>query len=304
MKLAILCSGQVGQQRNMLDEILADPACAAIINSASEVLGLDLASWWFKLEEQELFLNANAQFAIAIYQLATFSRIKTHLPEISMVVGYSVGELLAYFVAGALNAQQTLRLVRERARLMDQVQGGMLLWRGRASPATVLRRDRLMAEYGLVVAIKRRQGELVLAGSRESVSRFISEMHEYIPGLVALPVTIPSHTPYLAGAAQAFREILSASEMTVPKIPLLSAVDGMPVRTRDAAIDALSRQMESTIRWDACMAALRESGVTAALELGPGNDLAKLLLEVHPRIMARSVGDFHDFRKLSEQFRA
>ncbi|MDO8207838.1 MAG: hypothetical protein Q7T38_08470 [Gallionella sp.] len=179
----------------------------------------------------------------------------------------------------------------------------MALWRGRVSPATLLMRDRLIVEYGLDVAIKRRRGEIVLAGTRLSIANFVDDLQKLNPNLLRLPVTIPSHSHYLAAAADSFREILCSSAIVAPCVTVLGAVDGMPVRTREEAINALSRQMHTTIRWDACMDALAEFGVDTVIELGPGHDLAKLIEAEHPQIRARAVDDFPDYRKLAAWLR-
>ena len=308
MRLAILCSGQAGQRRDMLDELLLAPECEPVREAASAALGQDVAQWWNALDEQEIFLNANAQFAIAYYQIATWTRIAPLLPEISLVAGYSLGELIAYFVAGSLDASETFRLVRERARLMDAAAAGinssgggcMALWRGRVSAATLAARDRAIADYGLDVAIRRRTGEEVLAGPSDAIARFVAEMQPLNPNVLRLPVTIPSHSHYLATAADSFRDILRASTIAAPRVTVLGAVDAAPVRSREQAIAALSRQIATTIRWDGCMDALAEFGIDAVIELGPGNDLARLVEAEYPQIAARAVSDFRDYRALSD----
>jgi [acyl-carrier-protein] S-malonyltransferase len=305
MRLAILCSGQAGQRRNMLDDLLTAPECEVVHQAANEVLGQDIAHWWRSLDEREIFLNANAQFAIAYFQMATWARIYPLLPEISLIAGYSLGELIAYHVAGALSATETFRLVQARARLMDEAaasidsQGGcMALWRGRVSPVALAARDRALAEYGLDVAIKRRNGEEVLAGPATAITHFMADLQKLNPNLVRLPVSVPAHSHYLAQAAAAFRDVLNASEIATPKIAVLGAVNAMPIRSREDSINALSHQIASAIRWDGCMEALAESRIDKVIELGPGNDLAKLLSAEYPQISARAVDDFGDYRAL------
>jgi [acyl-carrier-protein] S-malonyltransferase len=306
MRLAILCSGQAGQHRSMLDELLEAPECEPVREAASAALGRDVATWWSALDDREIFLNANAQFAIAYYQIATWKRIANFLPEASLVAGYSLGELIACHIAGALDTAETFRLVRARAQLMDDAMKGgssgpcMALWRGRVSPATVAQRDRLIAECGLSVAIKRRHGEEVLAGTADAIARFVAELQPLNPNLILLPVTIPAHSQQLAAAADDFREVLKASSLGVPRIPVLGGVDAAPVRTREQLIDALSKQMATTINWGACMETLAESGIDRVVELGPGNDLAKLLEAENPHIAARAVSDFRDYRALAD----
>ena len=306
MRLAILCSGQAGQHRGMLDGLLAAPECEPVRQAASAALGRDVAAWWNGLDEQAIFLNANAQFAIAYYQVATWTRIARLLPEISLVAGYSLGELIAYHVAGALDAEETFKLVRARALLMDAATTGsgtggcMALWRGRVSPATLAARDRAIADCGLDIAIKRRTGEEVLAGPSDAIARFVADFRAANPSLVRLPVTIPAHTHYLAAAADSFRDVLSASAIAPPRVTVLGSVDAAPVRSRDQAIAALSRQIATTIRWDRCMDALAEFGIDAAIELGPGNDLARLVEAEQPQIRTRAVDDFGDYRALAD----
>jgi [acyl-carrier-protein] S-malonyltransferase len=307
MRLAILCSGQAGQHRDMLDELLVAPECQSIREAASNVLGQDVVQWWNKLEDTQIFLNANAQFAIAYYQIATWVRISPALPEISLIAGYSLGELIAYYIAGSLSAEETFRLVRERARVMDEAanssnagSGCMVLWRGRVSPGTLAARDRAIAEFGLDIAIKRRNGEEVLAGPGDAIARFVAEFKTVNPNLLRLPVTVPAHSHYLAHASTAFRAILNASSIIAPLVPVLGAVDAMPVRSREAAINTLSRQIATMIRWDECMDALAESGIDKVIELGPGNDLAKLIIAEHPQITAHSVKDFGNYKALSD----
>jgi [acyl-carrier-protein] S-malonyltransferase len=305
MRLAILCSGQAGQHHNMLDELLVAPECELIRQAATKVLGQDVTQWWASLDDQKIFFNSNAQFAIAFYQLATWARIAPLLPQVSLIAGYSLGELIGYHIAGALSATETFELVRTRARLMDEsaasqneAGGCMVLWRGRVSPATLAARDRAIAEFGLDVAIRRKTGEEVFAGSSDAIEKFVAEFKLSNPNLVRLPVTIPAHSHYLAKASASFRDFLNDSSISAPLITMLGTVDAMPIWSRDEAINALSGQISSTIRWNECMDALAESGIDKAIELGPGNDLAKLLGTEHPHVAAHSVEDFGNYKAL------
>lgn len=290
--LAILCSGQAGQRCDMLDGILGAADCSDACGAASRVLGQDVAAWWAALDPAGLFDNANAQFAIALYQVATWGRLASALPTPRCIAGYSLGELLAWHVAGALDAEETLRLVRIRARLMDEhapsghdgispsaasgaTGGCLVLWRGDRGPALRAARDRAMADCGLAIAIHRPGGELLLGGPAAAVDCFFAAPGVAHPELKRLPVTVPSHTPWLAGAVAPFAAALSASRLGTPNVPVLAGIDAAVLRDRDAGIAALSRQLACPLRWDWCMDALAGAGVNLVLELGPGKDLAQ-----------------------------
>lgn len=290
----------------MLDGILGSPDCSELCKTAGELLGCDFETWWSGLDDAAIFANENAQFAIALYQLAVWQRIRLVIPEPVLIAGYSLGELLAYHVAGSMDARETLRLVQKRSLAMNEASSGistasgcMLLCRGRMSDGTW----RSIAENELDTAIMRGQGDRVLAGPADAIDNFLREIGRDNPNIFRLPISSPSHSHYLSSAAAAFRSILQESSLEAPLVPVLAGTDGMRIRSRMEAVGALSRQIDTTIRWDLCMDALKEAGISALIELGPGNDLAKLIEIEHPEISARSINDFRDWRSVSEWLR-
>lgn len=302
MRLAILCSGQARQNCRMLDEILAAPDCADLRALATDILGQDVVRWWHALDETTLFFNANAQFAIALYQIATWQRIAPLLSQPVLqpvaVAGYSVGELMAWHVAGALDAAATLRLIRKRAALMDaQVSANdpgrcMLLWRGRSTPAMRAARQQAMTKHGLSVAIYRPNGEWVLGGPASAVGAFRTDPAVQDASLRCLPVFVPSHTGYLRPAVAPFKDAVLSEHPAEPRMPVLAGIDGRLLRHAADAADALSAQLAQPVRWDWCQETLGSLGVDVGLELGPGSDLAKMLEESGEGIVARAVEEF------------
>lgn len=297
MRLAILCSGQAGQTCRMLDEILAAPDCAELRELASAELGRDVVAWWRGLSVDALFANANAQFAIALYQIATWARIAPLVPKPVVVAGYSLGEVLAWHVAGALDAAQTLRLVRARTAAMDRAApdagtGCMLLWRGRTTPAMRAARERAMTAHGLAVAIHRPAGDLVLGGRAADIDAFVADPAVQHADVKRLQVSVPSHTALLEDAVPPFRDAVAAAAPVDPVVPVLAGIDGTLLRERGAALTHLPAQLARPLRWDWCQETLASLGVDVALELGPGNDLAKLLEAAAPGVAARSVEEF------------
>jgi [acyl-carrier-protein] S-malonyltransferase len=302
MRLAILCSGQAGQQPGMLDAVLAAPDCAELCEVASQLLGQPVDRWWRGLDEADIFANANAQFAIALYQLAAWARIAPRLPQAPVAVaGYSLGEVIAWHVAGALSAADTLALVRERARRMDACApanpggaGCMALWRGRTPPALRAAREAAMARHGIVVAIHRPGDELVLGGTAAAMAAFVADPSLAAADLKRLPVALPSHTAALVDAVAPFAELLDRLAPGTPRWPVIAGVDGRLQRAGADARASLPRQLAQALRWDWCLETLGALAVDVAIELGPGNDLARQVESAYPGAMARAVDEFAD----------
>ena len=66
-----------------------------------------------------MFDNRVTQPAIVGATLAMWEALKCRLPTPSLVAGYSIGELSAYGVAGALDPLDAVRLAATRAGLMN-----------------------------------------------------------------------------------------------------------------------------------------------------------------------------------------
>ncbi len=298
-KIALLCSGQAGQRSGMLDELLGNPRHNELSQLASDLLGQDVCSWWRSLGEDEIYANSRAQFAIALYQLATWDAIRDLLPKPALVAGYSLGEVAACYVAGALNRRETLRIIRERARLMDLAtaqlrpgRGAMMLWRYDDVPERRMRRDAMMAALGIDTAIVRGCGEAVLSGRDDAIHRLLDHFSPTNPSLVRLPVAVPSHSRHLAGAVEPLRRFILEGECAAPAVPLLSSLSGQRITSREGVAEALSVQLASTVRWDLCMAAMARAAIDTVIELGPGTDLARLLMREYPHIRVCSVDEF------------
>lgn len=309
MRLVILCPGQAAQRAGMLDDMLAAPDLGALREVASEVLGEDIADWWRRLDERALFLNANAQFAIAFYQIAVWARIAGSVPTPVAVGGYSLGEVLAWHVAGAMDARATLDLVRQRAARMDAYapsQDGrpcLLLWRGRLSSATRHTRDALLAKHHLQLAIQRPGGDAVFGGTASDVAALLDEVVEWgaVRSEVApLNVSIPAHTELLGEVVPLFRQATAASICRDPSIPVLAGIDGRLCRSRHDAPDVLAQQLASPIRWDWCQETLVSTGCDVVLELGPGSDLSRMLSAATGSPACRSVEEFASTDSLRE----
>lgn len=284
-RLLLLCPGQGGQHADMFALARSDPASRAF-----------LAACELPDDAQALFDNRVAQPAIVAATLGTWLALRAALPTPALVAGYSIGELAAYGVAGALRPEEAVRLARARAALMDAAAGAVA--QGLAAVSGV--------EVGQVAA--HLAGVAGVAGVAEVAivtgydSCIVGATHDQLDALPArwpdarvqrLPVTVAAHTALMQSAVAPFAALLAEAGLTAPPVPVLAGIDATQVMGRDRAIARLSRQVAERIEWAACMDACAEAGITVALELGPGAALARMLQARHPQIACRSVADFH-----------
>lgn len=291
-RLAILCSGQGAQHPGMFDLALAAPGNVQRLRdwALEPALGMPLES---ALVPQRMFANRIAQPLLVAAALAVWESLRPRLPSPVLIAGYSVGELTAHAVAGAIPPSEAISLAVRRAQLMDackQPDRPQTLFAVSGLRLPVL--APLLARHDLFVAIDNGESAFIVGGLEAVVPAFAGEAEAAGAQVKQLPVDVASHTPLMDSAAAGFMDALNASTLGAPLIPVLSGIEGRAVTKREKGIDSLGRQLKQTIRWAACMDALAEAGVGIALELGPGAALSRMLAERHPGIRARSVSDF------------
>lgn len=288
--LAVLCPGQGGQHPAMLDLALSSPRGAEVVARAGAALGWDPVAR-VRAGGPGLFENAVAQPLVCLAEVATWHALRDALPAPRVLAGYSLGELAAYGCAGALGPEETVVLAVRRAALMDAAAppgSGLVALRG----LSLARAVALAREAGAEIAIRNGPDHFVLGGGAGALAAVERRAGEVGATAVRIPVCVPAHTSLLEGAAGPFADALARSALADPPIPVLAGVSGAPVRTRAAAIAALSVQLARPVEWASCLAAAAELGCTAFLELGPGSALARMAAEALPDVAVRSAAEF------------
>ncbi len=292
--LAILCSGQGWQGSDMFDLVAGAPEAQDVFAAAGSVFnGRDPRDLVAQATDGELHANATAQVLCCTQALAAWSVLRPKLQARLVVAGYSVGEVAAWGVAGAFDPATAFQVVARRAALMDgatRPPAGLLAIRG-LMPRAI---EGLCRDVGVYVAIRNAPDRVVLGGGRDALerARTLAERGG-AAGVTHVPVGVASHTPLLRGAAEEFSAFLVGLEgVRVPEARLISGIDGASVFDAREGLAKLGRQVAETVDWAACMVACRAVGATRALELGPGNALARMMGEVIGDRDCRSVAEF------------
>jgi [acyl-carrier-protein] S-malonyltransferase len=215
-----------------------------------------------------------AQPAIFCAALAGFETLKERY-EPDLMAGHSLGEISALVAAGALDAEDGLRLVVARGRLMQEAaeqagDGGMLAVRARERGPV----HDVAAETGLSVANDNAPDQLVLSGSRAALDDAERLLGERKVRTKLLPVAGAFHSPLMEPAVEPFRELAERVEVREPSVPVLSCVTAAPFHdVREQLVQAITHP----VRWMDVMEALRDLGATRYVESGPGRVLTNLV---------------------------
>lgn len=292
-RFVLLCPGQGGQHPGMFDLARTDRQAGMLVDQwlSGAQLGTPLDT--ILANDALLFSNQLAQPLIVAATLATWEAIKDEVSTPVLVAGYSIGEVSAYGVAGALAAADAVVVASSRARFMDACAKAMPSQALIAvSGLTAHVASELLRPYDFHVAIETSEDSVIVGGPAALLDKVTEKIAASGGRTNILPVEVASHTPFMRQAVVRFAEELRCHRFIDPLVPVLSGISAEMINRSEKAIRHLSRQIAETIVWKDCMDACVEAGVTVALELGPGAALSRMLRARHPHIECRSVADF------------
>jgi [acyl-carrier-protein] S-malonyltransferase len=294
MAFAFVFPGQGSQSVGMLGALAAaDATVRATFDEASAVLGYDLWKLASEGPEDELNSTARTQPALLAAGVATWRCWRARGgAEPAVVCGHSLGEFTALVCADSLEFRAAVGLVRFRGELMQEAVPA-----GSGAMAAILGLDEAQVEAAcreaaagggsgsVVEAVNfNSPGQVVIAGESAAVERAIGAAKARgAKRAVMLPVSVPSHSTLMRGAAERLRGRLSAVSLKPPRIRYLSAVDAAAHAEPADIRDLMVRQLSSPVRWSDTVRALIDSGVEEIIECGPGRVLTGLNRRIERR---------------------
>ncbi|SMH36067.1 [acyl-carrier-protein] S-malonyltransferase [Rathayibacter oskolensis] len=306
--IVVVAPGQGSQTPGFLAPWLADPSVAEQVAAHSEAVGIDLAAHGTESDADTLRDTAVAQPLIVSAGLVTLSLLLEggRRDRIAGIAGHSVGEITAAAGAGVLSESDALVFVRERARAMAaaaaETPTAMSAVLGGDEQALLARLD----ELGLESANYNGGGQIVVAGSTEALQALKDEP---VPGTRVIPLQVAGafHTRYMAPARDELAAVASRITPADPSLRLWTNRDGSVVTSGPAFLDLLVGQVASPVRWDLCMAAFAEAGVTGLIELAPAGalvGLAKRGLKGLPTLAVKTPDDVDSARAFLDEHAA
>ncbi len=282
-RIGFVFPGQGSQSLGMLADLAEEfPTVRATFEEASDVLGKDL--WLLSRQGPEEVLNqtANTQPVMLAADIATWRVWREQGgPMPGMGAGHSLGEYAALVAADSMDFRETIRVVAERGRLMQEAvpegSGAMAAILGLEDEAV----EAVCAEAAQGQVVEpvnyNSPGQVVIAGLAEAVERAMALARERgAKKVIRLPVSVPSHCALMKPAAERFAEILADATIRPPVFPVLQNADVAAHETPDAIRDALVRQLYSPVRWVETIRAMQSAGIEMLVECGPGKVLTGL----------------------------
>ncbi len=263
-----------------------------IFERAEQTLGAGLKRIMFEGPAETLKRTEYAQPAIFVHSVALSRALSSLGLSASMVAGHSLGEYSALVASGALEFEEALTLVRDRAQSMQDAceanPGAMAAVIG--LDASIVERICAEAPDGVVdVANINSPGQVVISGDPEAVKAAGEEAKERgAKRAIPLKVSGAFHSRLMESAVEKFQPSISSANISSPEKSFLPNVSAAITRDPEDIRRRLVEQICSPVRWQSTIEKMIDEGADTFVEVGPGNVLTGLLKRIDGSAVGRS----------------
>ncbi len=288
---AYIFPGQGAQFSGMgLDLYEYSPLAQELFEQANHILGFNITDIMFEGSAEDLKQTKVTQPAIFLHSVILAKTLGDSFKP-DMVAGHSLGEFSALVTNEALNFEDGLKLVSQRALAMQkacEIQPSTM--------AAVLGLDDAVVEKicasteGIVVAANYNcPGQLVISGDIDAINRACETLKEEgARRALVLPVGGAFHSPLMEPAREELAAAIENTMFSKPNCPIYQNVTANAVTDETAIKANLISQLTSPVRWTQSIQQMIADGATHFTEVGPGKVLQGLVRKINREVETAS----------------
>lgn len=305
-----MCIGQGVQRVGMTTSwIEAFPkTCVPFLEEVDHILRVPLSRIIADGPNSKLTATENAQPAIMATSVMILRVLEQEFgfktaERVNITLGHSLGEFTALVASQYLQYEDALKMLRRRAEVVarcsrDAAKSGGSEY---GMVALVCEPDHLGSLIETIdgflgyssdgfhedsahhvppieqvrVANINSKNQLVLSGNIERINALLVQLRQFgghDPRAVRLSTNSPFHSPIMAPAEKAMREMLDKTDISFPGLfPCISNITSRPFESVVELRDLLARQCVETVRWwDSIKYLDQDVGVRRWIGIGPG----------------------------------
>ena len=285
MKVAFVFPGQGSQYVGMGEDLWEKSSeVKDIFALASEICEIDMVKLCFEGPMETLTETINLQPALATVEISIFSCLSRQKISPHTVAGHSLGEYPALFAAGVLSLENTLKVVRRRAQLMQEA--------AEKHPGTMLaivkldidKVKEILADYKEAELANYNSPQQIVISGTPQVLQDISERVKNAGGRgIFLKVRGAWHSSFIKDAQVMFKAFLDDIPFNPPQIEIFFNTTAQAENNPEKIREMMWKQLCSPVLWCEEVKNMYQAGVDVFLEVGPKKVLTGLIQKILPQ---------------------
>jgi acyl transferase domain-containing protein len=215
------------------------------------------------------------QPAVFVLEVALYRLFESWGVRAKLLLGHSIGEVVAAHIAGVLNLDDACTLVAARAKLMGALPQGGVMWSIQANESEVVA---ALSEHRHAVGIAGLNGPMssVISGDDATAAAIAETFAKRGRKTKRLTVSHAFHSHHMQPMLAEFEQRIAKLEFGVARIPIASNVTGELIGAEHATPAYWVRHVREAVRFFDGVRTLEAQGATAMLEIGPDGVLSAM----------------------------
>ena len=273
---------------------------------ADELSKKSLTKMIFEGPKEDLDQTENTQSAIFLVSYCIFKVLKKetelNLNKAKFFAGHSLGEYSALCCAGSINFEQTINLLINRGKAMQNAvtkgDGGMIAILGKEIDEINKMIENLNDNLRCYIANDNTFGQVVISGKTSSLDNFGNILKKNNIKYINLPVSAPFHCPLMSKATTEMKHKILETNFYDPSVSIISNVTATPHKDSNEIKKLLIDQIEKPVRWRESVINMIDFGVNKFIEIVPGKVLSGLIKRIDRNVKLNQINNLSDIKNI------
>ncbi|MBI5847261.1 MAG: ACP S-malonyltransferase [Nitrospirae bacterium] len=277
MKSAAIFPGQGSEYPGMLSCLRKSPAADEVFGRINHVAERDILEAAQHLADYGTIDPVVSQLAV-FGASASYWQMLGRMEDFQCVAGHSLGFYAAVYASGAVSLEDSAAIILKVQQAIEAVSGNTS---GLMASIMGLRTEQVeeicMLLDDVYVSNVNSITQTVISGSKDAVQSACSmALEDGALSVKELAISYPLHSPLMSGIEDVIRNAIAPFEITDPKVPVMSHIDGSVLDSQGIA-RVISTQLTRKVLWRDTVKAIRQKGINRFVEVGPSDVLSKLV---------------------------